>query len=129
MTIIRSKKVMFDFIEELGLSYELFIALLILLLDVVIFIITLLKKRKNLSSVYEVIDSSIPFFIKKAEEQYPIGFGDIKKELVEKAVYGLLLDKFNITTYSKYKDYIDKSIELILSTPQKKGEVNEKKKS
>lgn len=121
MTITRSRKIMFD-LFGIKIGIEAALALLILLLDLIIFIVTLVKKKKNVSSVYDLIDSCLPFFIKKAEEEFPHGFGDYKKELVEKAVFGLLKDKFNITDFGRYKDYIDKTIELILSTPQKKGE-------
>lgn len=104
------------------ISYELVTALSILLVDLVIFFITLFRKNKKILDVYGLIDNSLPYFISRAEEQYPIGFGDIKKDLVVKAVYGTLLDNFKNVKVERYKDYIEKSIERILATPHKKGE-------
>ena len=78
MTIIRSCKVMVN-IYGIEVSYELLAALLILLVDIVVFFITLFRKNKKILDVYGLIDNCLPFFIGKAEEQYPIGFGDIKR--------------------------------------------------
>jgi len=104
------------------ITYELLTALLILFVDVVIFFITLFRKNKKILDVYGLIDNCLPFYIHRAEEQYPVGFGEIKKELVIKAVYGTLLDNFKNIKVERYKDYIEKSLERILSTPQKKGD-------
>lgn len=102
------------------ISYELLIALSILLIDVVIFFITLFRKNKRVLDVYALIDNCLPFFINKAEEMYPTGFGDIKKDLVLKAVFGTLEKNFSNIKLDKYTDYIEKSLERILSTPQRK---------
>lgn len=86
------------------------------------FFVFLFKKVKvENPSIISFIDDVLPEAIAAAEVVLGSGKGDQKKETVIKTVLHALKNGFHGINEKKYKKVISDKIELILSTPQKKG--------
>lgn len=86
------------------------------------FLVFLCKKVKvENPSIISFIDDVLPEAIAAAEVALGSGKGDQKKETVTNTVLQALKKGFHGINEKKYKKVISDKIELILSTPQKKG--------
>lgn len=91
---------------------------------VILLLIIFLKKRYKVIEVLKVVIQEIlPEAINMAEEKFGAGNGDKKKEYVLSLVFSLLAKEYDIdeiVIIEKYRPYIERQLENILSTPQKK---------
>ena len=86
------------------------------------FLIFLCKKVKvENPSIISFIDEYLPDAIIAAESCLGPSKGSLKKKTVIDTMMEELKLKFHGIKEEKYKKYIERQIELILSTPQKKG--------
>ena len=86
-------------------------------------IIIFKKKVKTIEILKVVINEILPEAIVLAEEKFGAGNGKEKKEFVLSLVFASLSKKYDIdemVIIEKYRPYIEKQLENILSTPQKK---------
>lgn len=111
-------KEILHFIKE---NYEVIILVGACLLDLVLFLVGVLKKKKTtpLGQVVQVL----PIMIRKAEEKLGSGNGALKKQFVMDAALNFYqrLTGVALTDDSCLADEISHAIEEILSTPTKKG--------
>lgn len=107
-----------SFISE---HYETVILAAACLLDVILFLIGFLKKKKTtpLGQVVQLL----PLLICKAEYKYGSGNGALKKQFVMDAALNFYqkLTGIALTDDSVLADEISRAVELILSTPTRKG--------
>ena len=116
---------MSKFLEFLSLYWK---EILYVVLSLIVVVISLLK-RKNINvvnqedEIKERILLDLPHFIRLAELVI-LGDsqGEKKKEVVVNSVCKELKRRFKGLDTSRYIDFINENIELILSTPTKKGE-------
>lgn len=94
--------------------------LVVIVLDILAFVFALCKKRiKIVDSMKEYILSILPDSILSAESTFLDGYD--KKRLVVNGVLELLKQQFpSLNINNSILSFIDKNIELILSTPKKK---------
>lgn len=113
-----------EFIVE---NYQLIILVCACLLDVLLFVLGI-KKKKGFSPLNEVI-AALPKMIYKAEKQYGAGNGSSKKLMVLDLALNLYkeITGVDVDYKSWIADDISSQIEMILRTPQKKeGKIDEK---
>lgn len=87
-------------------------------ITILLFLISLLWKKVPTERLFKLV-SLIPSIINSAEQLFPNGNGEHKKQVVLNLVSNLA-DKYNISKYTKYID-IDNLVEEILTTPRKKS--------
>lgn len=90
---------------------------------VLLLIIIFKKPSKTIEILKVVINEILPEAIVLAEEKFGAGNGKEKKEFVLSMVFAALAKKYDIDELiiiEKYRPYIEKQLENILSTPQKK---------
>lgn len=90
---------------------------------VLLLIIIFKKPNKTIEILKVVINEILPEAIVLAEEKFGAGNGKEKKEFVLSMVFAALAKKYDIDELiiiEKYRPYIEKQLENILSTPQKK---------
>lgn len=87
-------------------------------LTIILFLISLIWKKVPTERLFKII-SLIPSFINSAEQLFPNGNGEHKKQVVHELIYNIA-DKYNCSKYLKYID-TDKLVEEILTTPRKKN--------
>lgn len=94
--------------------------IVVIVLDILVFAFTLCKKRiKVVDSMKEYILSILPDLILSAESTFLNGYD--KKKIVVDGVLELLRQQFpSLNINNSILSFIDKNIELILSTPKKK---------
>ena len=102
----------FNFLKN---NWELVAAVITLIISV---IVSVLRKRPVNDIMSNIYDYCI-YFINRFEEP---GNGVHKKEKVVRFVKESLLNVFPKLDIGKYDSLINKTIEKILTTPQKKGE-------
>ena len=86
------------------------------------FLVALLKKTKvENPAIIALIDELLPGVIKLCEDQIGEGNGEQKKKVCIETMLKTLSETFADIKVKKYRKYIGERIELILSTPQKKG--------
>lgn len=102
-------------------NHNLLILLAACLLDVILFLCGVFKKKRNIS--LEEILLRVPHLVFLAEQRFGKGNGDLKK----KTVLGILVDMYEVDTGVKvlpgssvYAAF-EHQIEKVLETPQKKG--------
>lgn len=95
----------------------------IIAIELVIFIVSLVKKNKTVDSIFTIIMTALPTLIKEAESKYGAGNGTQKFCFVISTLTSYLKDKVGLddTTIQSYLPRIEKEIESILGTPEKKG--------
>lgn len=94
-----------------------------LCVDLVVFLVLLLKKKVKVVDVFSMVLTKLPVFINRAEELY--SNGDDKLKYVLSCAVSLLAAEngSNVTDIlEKYGDLLINAIEEILSTPHKKGD-------
>lgn len=109
-----------DFIVE---NSELLILLAACLLDLILFLVGVFRKKVN-PSVAEVV-TKIPYFVSLAEDKFGSGQGLKKKEfVVEEAckLYEKMTDIYP-NLRSAIRKVFSKAVEEVLETPQKKGKI------
>lgn len=84
---------------------------------ILLFIISLIWKKVPTERLFKLV-SLIPAIINSAEQLFPNGHGESKKQVVHDLVCNIA-DKYNVSKYLKYID-IDNLVEEILTTPKKK---------
>lgn len=84
-----------------------------------ILVVVLKRKVKVFDSIKEIILSVLPAYISVAENSFDDG--QVKKSFVLSSIQEFLENKFGNIDMDLYIDFIEDSIESILSTPQKKG--------
>lgn len=90
---------------------------------VLLLIIIFKKPSKTIEILKVVINEILPEAIVLAEEKFGAGNGKEKKEFVLSMVFAALAKKYDIDELiiiEKYRPYIEKQLENILTTPQKK---------
>ena len=86
------------------------------------FLVALFKKVKVANpSILALIDELLPTAIKYVEETCGSGNGAEKKELCIDWILKTVKGRFADVNVERFKKYVGERIELILSTPQKKG--------
>ena len=107
-----------SFISE---HYQLVILAAACLLDVILFLLGVLKKDKV--PVTQAVIGLLPDLINKAEEIFGSGHGEEKKAWVLKAAasYYEKFSKIPTSVFSGQMAEIGLALEKILETPQKKG--------
>lgn len=108
---------MIDFIKN---NIELIVLGAACLVDIILFLMTILKKKVN-PSVDKVI-AELPGFISFAEDAIKPGQGEQKKTLVLKKAWCLYkqLTGISLSVDSSIMKLFSRKIEEILETPQKK---------
>ena len=104
----------FDFILS---HYEAILSVLTLIISVVVLIL----RKKPVNSVYQCIYELAISAVKAAEAEPNIK-GEVKLDFALDYVISCLKDKYPNLDIARYCAYIEYIIELILSTPQKKGD-------
>lgn len=94
----------------------------VLLVAILTFLVSMLRKKGKVDPVVEYVLTQVPDVIIAAEERVGSGNGEEKKRIVMSMI-GLIYKK--LTGYilkedSKYFSLFSKYVELVLSTPQKK---------
>lgn len=112
-------KDVFEFILE---NWRFFSVIFLILCSLFLHIFK--KKVKVVDDIVLDIISKLPVLISKAENRYPSGNGQLKKVQVLDAALMIYknLTGVALTYDSEIAIQIDKAIENILNTPQKKGE-------
>ena len=109
-----------EFILE---NYELLILVGACILDVVLFIFGVLKRKKCSTQPLESVLFALPTFINDVEKEVGAGNGESKKlRVVNEALnFYWYLTGLKVSQTSYIAQRISEEIEKILSTPQKKG--------
>lgn len=100
-------------------SWELLATLLLLLIDTIVFFISVFKKKVNIcDAAKEFILEHLPTCIVLSESVNQTG-----EQKKKKCVFMMmdLLEKAGYPSAVRYQKFIESSIESILCTPQKKG--------
>ena len=107
-----------NFIKE---NYEIIILVGACLLDLILFLVGLLRKKTR--PALDVVMTGAPIYIKYAEEFIGAGKGEEKKAFVMKYLCKTYknLTGFDLVPGSVIYDDLDKFVEKILETPTKKG--------
>lgn len=102
-------------------NWKLVAFALCLCVELVIFLV----RKKPVKVVDSIKEDLIPVIIgaiNAAETSVGDGHGDVKKDLVIKAVESFVNEKYPEVDFKAYKEFVSLMLEIILSTPQKKGE-------
>lgn len=105
--------------------YKELIILFWFLIEFVLMIISICKKNKKIAPVISAILSQLPKYILLAEKAFGKGHGDDKKDYVLQLVGSFYKFETGQDIDSSSLRLIDKAIEDILFTPQKKGVNND----
>lgn len=104
---------------------DVIVLVLAFVLWLVNFIVTCCSKK--VKSVYDVLSLAIemaPKVITQAETQFGSGNGELKKQFVLECLYSFMESRSSLSRkelVERYGSTIDKCIEDILATPEKKG--------
>lgn len=111
------EKVLSWFVE----NYELVILIAACILDLVLFLFGVFKKKVN-DPLKEVL-TRVPYLVSAAERAFGSGHGQEKKRLVIDTCISLYkkLTGLEVREGSEVFKFIDGTIESVLETPQKKG--------
>lgn len=111
-----------DFLNVLKNHWETIVAVFLFILS---FILQLIKKKpvKLIDGIKTFISEAVPAIVNTAESLYGSGHGDDKKKYVHELICSMIGSRYGIQPRKVddlYEEYIDDTIELVLSTPQKK---------
>lgn len=97
--------------------------LVLMLLALASLLVTILKRRGKVDPAITTIEERVPSLISEAEIKVGIGQGEKKKDLVMKAICDLYLKLTgsSLLVGSVIYKHLDRFVESVLATPQKKG--------